>query len=422
MSSLLRTVLVLVTVGWTALLGASPAMADDLVKVFVVTDAGQTLPSIAASTLGDQRRSGEILDLNRGRPQPDGGTLNSADEPLHKGWVLRLPQDASGPDVRLARETGSQSQPQDQDQDPASGTTSVTFPLAAALAIVGSVLLALITVAIVSRRQVGALLRRVLRAITEPGRRRRRLADRRALGERFAADGESLRRGYDTAGHEPAVHAIQPNSAGVAVWLSPGDSLAAPWERIDSTRWRRDIGSSWRGAAGPTDAFLVRAGADATGDPLLVDLSRLDGVLSVTGDRQVAREVVQNLLGEVAHSRPGTPVLVLPAVDGSSPLVIPGGLQVVPQMTTPPTWTASETPGPLRGAAVRGPVRGLVVLAGDPDEQQLAALLALCGSRGAGWTGLVCGEAGESAHWRWTARPDGSLEIPVLGLELTVPL
>ncbi len=167
--------------------------------------------------------------------------------------------------------------------------------------------------------------------------------------------------------------------------------------------------------------MLVRAGADPAGDPLLVDLSRLDGVLSVTGDRAVARDVVRNLLGEIARLRPGTPVLVLPATDGSAPLMLPGGLEVVPPMATPPPRTASETPRPLRGAAVRGPVRGLIILAGEPDEQQRAALLALCGSRGAGWTGLVCGDAGESTHWRWTAGADGSVAIPVLGVQLTVP-
>ncbi|WP_436523602.1 hypothetical protein [Actinoplanes sp. HUAS TT8] len=436
MSSLLRTVLVLVLAGWAALIGAGPAAADDgdLIKVFVVTDASQTLPAIAASTLGDQRRAGEILDLNRGRPQSDGAALTSADTPLHKGWVLRLPQDASGPDVKLARESGGQEQTQNQgqnqnqDQDPASGT-AVTFPLAAALAIVGSVLLALITVVIVSRRQVVAGVRRIIGAITEPGRRRRRLAERHALAQRFAADGEVLRRAYDTVGEAAAaapggqglVHAVQLDRAGASVWLSPADELSAPWERVDGTRWRRDTGSSWRGQAAEPDAFLVRAGADPAGEPLLVDLSRLDGVLSVTGDRAVARDVVQNLLGEVARLRPGTPVLPLPASDGSAPLVIPGGLEVVRQMAAPPQATASETHGPLRGAAVRGPIRGLVVLAGDPDEQQKAALLALCGRRGAGWTGLVCGDAGESAHWRWAAGADGSLSIPVLGLELTVP-
>ncbi|MFI1990112.1 hypothetical protein [Actinoplanes sp. NPDC020271] len=252
MSSLLRTALVLVMAGWVALLGAGPAAADDgLVEVFVVTEASQTLPSIAASTLGDQRR---------------------------------------------ARETGGQNQSQNQNQDPVS-RTAVTFPLAAALAVVAAVFLALITVLIVSRRQVTALARRVARAITEPGRRRRRLAARRALGARFAADGEAL----------------------------------------------------------------------------LVDLSRLDGVLSVTGDRAVARDVVQHLLGEVARLRPGTPVLMLPATDGPAPLVLAGGLEHVPPMVTPPPRTASESPGPLRGAAVRGPVRGLIVLAGEPDEQQRAA-------------------------------------------------
>ncbi|KUL39520.1 hypothetical protein [Actinoplanes awajinensis] len=432
MSSLLRTVLVLVMAGWVAVVGAGPAAADegDLVKVFVVTDASQTLPAIAAGTLGDQRRAGEIFELNRGRPQPDGAALATADEPLRPGWILRLPQDASGPDVKQARETAGQPQNHDPNQDQASGTT-VSFSLAAALAIVAALLLALITAAILSRRQVAAGVRRIVHAVREPGRRRRRLAARRVLAERFAADGESVRRAYDTAGEAAAaapgqeglVHAIQLDQGGASVWLTAADELTTPWQQADSTRWHRTADNSWRGAGLPelSTACLVRAGADAAGEAVFVDLSRLDGVLSVTGDQRVARDVVQNVLGEVARLRPGTPVMVFPSTDGTAPLVVPAGLEVVPLKETPMTRTVTDKHGPLRGVAERGPVGGLIVVAGTPDARQIGALTALCGSRGAGWTGLVCGDAGTSAHWRWHAAADGTVEIPVLGVELTVP-
>jgi nucleoid-associated protein YgaU/DNA-binding SARP family transcriptional activator len=53
-----------------------------------------TLGRIAARYLGDWARFEEILDLNRGRPQPDGGALT---EPglIRPGWVLLLPHNAA---------------------------------------------------------------------------------------------------------------------------------------------------------------------------------------------------------------------------------------------------------------------------------------------------------------------------------------
>jgi DNA-binding SARP family transcriptional activator len=53
-----------------------------------------TLWSIAESTLGDGRRYPEIFELNRGRPQPDGTTLERPDR-LQPGWVLELPDGAA---------------------------------------------------------------------------------------------------------------------------------------------------------------------------------------------------------------------------------------------------------------------------------------------------------------------------------------
>lgn len=60
-------------------------------------------------------------------------------------------------------------------------------------------------------------------------------------------------------------------------------------------------------------------------------------------------------------------------------------------------------------------------MAGAPTPADAAELASLCGSAGAGWTGLVCGEA-DGAHWRWRADTDGHLDIPVLGVRVTVPI
>ncbi|MER7277835.1 hypothetical protein ABT369_25680 [Dactylosporangium sp. NPDC000244] len=63
-----------------------------------VNGRNEFLFDIAARTLGNGRRYTEILQLNAGRPQPDGGQLSDP-ATLRPGWVLLLPPDAAGPGV-----------------------------------------------------------------------------------------------------------------------------------------------------------------------------------------------------------------------------------------------------------------------------------------------------------------------------------
>ncbi|MER5794387.1 hypothetical protein [Streptomyces sp. NPDC001980] len=449
--TLLRALVALLAACLVALGGTGSAHAaasdDGLIKVFVVPDPAQsggqpaTLQSIAAATLGDASRSGEIFDLNRGQAQKDGGALNGPDDQLHPGWILRLPQDASGPDVQLARDTGTQST---ASAPPASGrqtSTAFTFPLAAAVAVLGTILLALVTAGIVGRRKVRIAydaVRHAVRRLGEPMRRRRRLMQRQATGRRFATDADAVRRAYGTLGEfaptrqrpERQVHALRVDSEGVTVWLTAADTADAPWTNVDGTRWRRPAAATgWltRGEDTPTtaqaavgSACLVRAGTDADGEPVFVDLSRLDGVLSVSGDQNVARDVVQNVLAEMARTRPETPVTVLRGADGALPLTVPPGLRQLPRVDAPAPVAPAEEQGTVRAGAARRPVRGLVVVSGTPGEAAAAELAALCGPGGAGWTGLVCGEAA-GAHWRWRTDADGHVDIPVLDVRLTVP-
>lgn len=451
--------LLLTALGLSA--AAGPAAADGaVVKVFVVPDpsvsGGQsaTLASIAADALGDAGRSGEILSLNRGRTQGDGGTLSGPDDRLHPGWILRLPDDASGPDVKLAQDnaqpgtgagtTASPGAGNGADADEADDTLS--FPLPAVVSLLAAVVLALITAAIVARRGLRRTLvctARALRTLGEPVRRNRRLARRRLLGRQFAGDDDTVRRAravlgdFGPTGRGPgtAVHAVSVDDDGATVWLEAGVDARAPWQRVDDTRWRRS-GSTAGPVAGRTDrspehpagageevACLVRAGVDEEGRAVLVDLSRLDGVLSVTGDAEVSRSVVETLLAEVARSRQGTPVTVLgnDRRDRGPALSVPTGLtRTQPRITAPAPGPAAALAGTEVGGAVRRPVRGLVVVADAPGEREADELAALCGPGGAGWTALVCGEA-DGAHWRWHADAAGRVRLPVLNLTLTVP-
>src|SRR5215831_10198065 len=82
--------------------GASPPPAP--VKFYIVPPPGDgradSLFAIAATTVGDGRRFMEIFNLNKGRLQPNGGRLTSP-QTIKAGWILRLPEEATGPGVHV---------------------------------------------------------------------------------------------------------------------------------------------------------------------------------------------------------------------------------------------------------------------------------------------------------------------------------
>ncbi|OZB88141.1 MAG: hypothetical protein B7X41_09705, partial [Microbacterium sp. 14-71-5] len=96
--------------GWTLLLPADATDVAPEVQTVATTDGaepsvvvqpGDTLWGIAAQHLGDGARYTELLDLNRGKPQPDGGQLSDPDH-IRPGWVLRLPARAQRPSAITA--------------------------------------------------------------------------------------------------------------------------------------------------------------------------------------------------------------------------------------------------------------------------------------------------------------------------------
>jgi membrane-anchored mycosin MYCP len=84
----------------TAVLAAAVATANQFYYTVTATyqDAPENLWEIAARFLSDAGRAGEILDLNSGRVQPDGGRVTDPNR-LRAGWHLVLPWDAVGADL-----------------------------------------------------------------------------------------------------------------------------------------------------------------------------------------------------------------------------------------------------------------------------------------------------------------------------------
>lgn len=79
-------------VGWILELPSAVDRESDAATPYTV-QPGDTLWSIADRELGDPARLDDIVDFNRGRPQPDGGTLTDPDL-IRVGWELHLPVNA----------------------------------------------------------------------------------------------------------------------------------------------------------------------------------------------------------------------------------------------------------------------------------------------------------------------------------------
>ncbi len=447
-----------------------PADGETLTKVYVVKppqDGGapEILRSIAERTLGDPGRWAEIFALNEGKAQSDGGVLTDPAD-LRPGWILRLPKDASGPDVQLARDTAAPagtptSAPAETPADPPAetgaetpaGDTSaqppadaVRIPLAAVLAVVGAILLGLLTAAVLARRRLGSAARavgRVLNRLGDPVRRARRLRFRRALMADFAGDRDTPMRAAravaDLAARLPetrdSVHAVIAGPEDVTALLATTAAQAqapVPWEAVGPSRWRLSpnqhpvaaIRTNPAPGTVPTQAFLVRAGVSDDGDQLFVNLSRLDGVLSLTGDGTVARDALHALLDGILRTQPELPVAILDA-PGDAGVTLPAGTMRVDAaellQQSPPTFSGMpDGGGTLKVMARSRTLRGLIVVPHAPTWQETERLLAVCDAAGLGWTGLVCGEV-SGAHWRWHAEKDGSVTIPVLDVNVTVP-
>jgi Subtilisin-like serine proteases len=97
----LATLTSLAVVGGPALARSGPE--SPRVKYYLVTEEHASRPDalvdIARRLLGGEDRASEIVALNAGRTQPDGGTFTDGSS-LRVGWALILPWDAVGDGVR----------------------------------------------------------------------------------------------------------------------------------------------------------------------------------------------------------------------------------------------------------------------------------------------------------------------------------
>ncbi|MFC8903104.1 hypothetical protein [Micromonospora sp. NPDC057140] len=423
---MIRRMLLLVATAFTVALvapAAAQAAADDVVKVVVVrapeNNGGRpdSLPQIAQRTLGDPARASEILGLNRGRPQSDGGTLTDSGE-VRAGWILLLPADASGPDVRLGR-VGSA---------PDSGGTSF-FTWKVVSALVGAVVLALLSLLVIFRRRIVRRVRGRYHAYLENARWHRRIQERMRVRAQLSAEFAADRARPSLAWHAAAeltadqveAYALRVGEGAVTAWVTADHAPRTPWQAETDGMWTRPVEASSGNRPSLGDAVapcLVRVGGeDGT---LFVDLTWLDGVLAIGGSAGVAIDVLANLLADLTRFRPDLPVLSVPGLCGEAPGLPSTAVRMRSVTELRVTGRGPGTDdGMVRLAAHRRTLTALAVLPETPSADEAAHLLAACGP-GSGQVAIVLGDL-PGARWRWNAEADGKVRLPEIGVTVTAP-
>lgn len=368
----------------------------------------ESFAAVASRTLGDPGRADEVFALNRGRTQTDGSVVTSSTEPARPGWVLVLPTDASGDEVRLAQTVRF--------------TPYWTWPLILSLA--GAVLVGTLTVLIVGRRVVTDGSGRLWRRLRDlPGAVRHRVRSR--------AERARLRGALDAGLGSPAavaaameeispwsdggVHSATTDGSRMLARVSPVAEPPAGWVRADPGVWSRAGLPPVTHGSG-SGSLPVRVGGDEYGNPVLVDLARVDGVVAVTGDRAVAGDLISQVVGDAVAQRPDLTVVTLSAADAdvAAATGVPDG--------RPERRAATEHRGVedlFVAVTHEREVTGIVVVPFEPNPATASALVTVTTS--SGWVALVEGEI-PGAHRRWRTRRDGALELPELGLDVMVPL
>jgi len=419
-----RILLLLSTVLAAILLAPTGALAaPDDVKVTVVRTPEQnggradSLGQIAQRTLGDSGRAREILDLNLGRPQSDGGSLAASGQ-LRPGWILLLPDDATGPDVRLGR-VGSA----------ASGAATPYFTWKLVLAVAGALVLALLTVLVFRRRRIMRWVRERRRARAENARLHReikqRFRERGELVHQFATDqaGPQLARraAAELAADRVEAYALRVGDREITAWVTAAREPRSPWQAVSEGVWTRPAQvPGGQVSDGQVRPCLVRVGGGAAGS-LFVDLTWLDGVLAIGGSIGVAADVLRTLLHDLARFRPDVAVFSVPGL-GGEPVGVPATATRLGSMADlrPSAAAAGTDDGMVRLAARRCALTALIVVAEPPSAAEAEQLFAACGP-GSGRVAVVLGDL-PGAHWRWRTEVDGAVVLPMIGVTVTAPV
>jgi hypothetical protein len=379
---------------------ASPdgsASAAPSVPYYVIgkTPKGETeyLYLIAERFLGDGERAWEIFNLNKGRVQPDGGKLVDRAK-VEVGWVLQLPKDAKGKNLRHGPLPGPTAEPSASASGEATGDQgAAASPSWTVLALVGLGVLALVgalgfVVVLVARRVRGreepfddSLLRTDTSASWMVDRALRVLL---ASCEREGVEVPGVTAVFIEGG-AMRLRLASPASPAPDPWVAneDGQSWSAPLARLQSAPASE--------ASTAQFSRLVTLGMADTGR-VLVDFVRARGVISLDGPTRARHEVLRRWLGELT----GNPWSNDPRV-----VMVGNGL---PQAEQAEYLSAIEQVIPELGVGDGG----VLVLSQAPSVTQQDLLAARFADPRFTWVVIVLGES-SSARWRIRAGDDGWL-------------
>ena len=251
---------------------------------------------IAERNLGDGRAYAQIYDLNAGRVQPDGDSLELA-RLIQPGWLMVMPEEAvSVGRVEAIPTDPAPPAPAPQTPTPQQGGTRLPVGLGhelrdvtpVQLPAIGSLLAAsLVSVLVARRRQLmgafnedSAELECLLRVGADESRSRRLNAVLRSL---------------DDLPGSPRPYAVAIDDDACYLRMArPLTDAPSPWRA-------QDEGMIWALPAGQEPPLsdrpcplpgLVSVGRTPTGADILIDLAFADGDVTVTGDPAMAAEVV----------------------------------------------------------------------------------------------------------------------------------
>lgn len=409
---------------------------------------------IAERTLGDGRRYGEIFELNKSRPQPDGQELTLA-RLIQPGWLLVVPEGATGAERVTAVEPVAEPAPAPvvQTDDGAAAAASETAASAAASAdahagggaasseegavsgtehgtgaqLLGAGLLAAGLVAAVEqlrrRRRTAEPsdeavdLEVALRIGADPSRAALLATGLRGLAELLSAAGRDL----------PEAWGAVVDDSELTLLLTDHTEPPAPWRRSDGgwTLDASDVRRPSRTAPAPFPG-LVSVGRDAAGRDVLLDLEAAQGPVSVVGD--AAAEVVTALAVELATNVWSDRVrvtgvgladtlAVLPAERFRSARSVADALPALVGRSARVLGSGVLT-GRLRGAGASAWMPEYLAVAAPTSAAEAAELVAVSDTAQRSPLGiLVAGEL-TGARWRLEVDGDGMLRAPLLGLEV----
>ena len=411
----------------------------------------ETLWDIADRFLGSGTRYKEILELNRGVVQPDGGTMTTTDL-IKAGWVLRLPEDAKGTGLRVvdhSMDSIESSAPAPDSAEPAPHDSPLQGGWAPLFGVVGGLVAAGLAAGLRRLRANASVGDLAARRLDPPpngdAARSPEACLRHEADELTASTFDRGLRAWTTAGSAgvPPIAQCSVSPSGVAVSFHgvPTTPPPAGWKSLrDGHIWSlapEDSHQLPAGATAPAPA-LVTMGRRDDGSALLIDLDGFRGLVCIGGDSVRARAVAMSFALDIAtHAWADRRQVTMVGFADDITAVADDTIRVVDdivQAIEPIERVAAEQ----RQACTRSGVRSvhearfgqpdpmlwqhqLIVCSGVPSQESLASLYDLASDVRASVSVVIVGDV-PSAAARFVATDDGRLTCASLGVDVSAQM